>query len=252
MLPEVSTPELSPYSFPLVHSTNRILSALPVEDLQRLSPHLTPVSLRMKQVLMKQGGLIDSIVFPSSGVCSLVRVTEDGQTAEIAPVGSEGAIGLATFFGQADSPCDVVVQVPGTGHALPLDVFKTEMATRGALFNRVVRYSQAVMSQVVQTATCNALHSAEQRCCRWLLMTHDRVGRDEFPLTHEFVATMLGVRRPTVTLVLAELQRAGLISYRRGTVVILDRDRLAATSCECYRTVKTSFERLLPEIPTPV
>jgi CRP-like cAMP-binding protein len=249
MQTETPTQSAITYTAASPAATNRILSALPSEDYQRVAAHLKPITLRMKQVLTKQGEPIDHIVFPAGGVCSLVRVTEDGQTAEVASVGSEGAIGVSVFFGQIDSAYDVLVQVPGpAGHLLPVDAFKAEMGLRGALFNRIVRYNQALMTQIVQTATCNALHSAEQRCCRWLLMTHDRIGHDEFPLTHEFVATMLGVRRPTVTLVIAELQRAGLISHRRGMVTIMDRDRLLESSCECYRSVCASFGRLLPEV----
>jgi CRP-like cAMP-binding protein len=246
---ETQTRSAIAYTAASPQTTNRILLSLPPEDYQRVAGQLKPITLRMKQVLMKQGEPIEQIVFPAGGVCSLVRVTEDGQTAEVAPVGNEGAIGVSAFFGQVDSAFDVLVQVPGpAGHALPVDAFRAEMTMRGALFNRIVRYNQALMTQIVQTATCNALHSAEQRCCRWLLMTHDRIGHDEFPLTHEFVATMLGVRRPTVTLVIAELQRAGLISHRRGMVIIQDRDRLVETACECYRSVRASFGRLLPEV----
>ena len=230
-------------------SVNRILSSLPHEDFQRIAPHLKLVPLRSKDVFIKQGEPISNVLFPDGGVCSLVRVTEDGQAAEVAPVGNEGAIGMSVFFGQPDSAFDVIVQVPGpAGRALPAEIFKAEMAVRGALFNRIVRYNEALMSQVMQTATCNALHSAEERCARWLLMTHDRIGQDHFPLTHELVATMLGVRRPTVTLVVAALEKAGLISHGRANVTILDRDGLERTACECYRSVKTTFGRLLPDV----
>ena len=236
-----------------ISHTNKILSSLPKDDLDRLTPHLKVIPLRFKEVLVKQGEPVQHVVFPTGGVCSLVRVTDEGEAAELAPVGSEGAIGLSVFFGQADSAFDVIVQVPAPGgHILPTEIFKAEMALRGALFNRIVRYNEALMSQIMQTATCNALHSAEQRCCRWLLMTHDRVEADQFALTHEFVATMLGVRRPTVTLVIADLQRKGLISHRRGQVTILDRDSLQRASCECYRSVKSSFDRLLPELARAV
>jgi CRP-like cAMP-binding protein len=132
------------------------------------------------------------------------------------------------------------------------ELFNAEMEKRGAFYNHLVRYNQALMSQIMQTTVCNGLHSAEQRCCRWLLMSHDRAGADEFPLTHEFLATMLGVRRPTVTIVANQLQQAGLIQYRRGSVRITDRTKLEAASCECYATVREQMRRLMPDVQAPL
>jgi len=179
-----------------------------------------------------------------------VKTLQDGKSAEVATVGCEGVIGASVFFGQTDSAAEAVVQVPGTAaQQMPVAAFVNEMERRGAFYNRIIRYNQALMNQIMQTTVCNGLHSAEQRCCRWLLMTHDRARTTEFPLTHEFVALMLGVRRPTVTLVLLSLQRQGLVKHRRGRITIVDRPGLEAASWECYGTVKDSFRTLLPELP---
>ena len=146
-----------------------------------------------------------------------------------------------------------MIQVPdGSGYMMALEPFMAEMERRGAFYNRVIRYYQALMTQVMQTTVCNGLHSAEQRCCRWLLMTHDRVGSDELKLTHEFLSIMLAVRRPTITLIICKLERGGLVGNRRGSIRIVDRTALEAASCECYGTVKANFARLLPQIPSPI
>jgi CRP-like cAMP-binding protein len=227
---------------------NKLLASLPAEDFERLEPHLRIVPMKMRQRFHRQDEPIQDVYFPGGGACSLVKTLQDGQAAEVATIGGEGAIGASVFFGERIAECDVLVQVPGpAAYALSADIFNKEMDRRGAFFNRVIRYNQALMSQIMQTTVCNGLHSAEQRCCRWLLMTHDRAGKDEFSLTHEFLAAMLGVRRPTVTLVAASLQEAGLIRYRRGSVTIVDRARLEAASCECYQTVQSTWRRLLPE-----
>ena len=229
-------------------SPNRILASLPAADFQRIGPQLRSVPMKMKQTFHRQDEPIQDVVFPGGGSCSLVKTLRDGHAAEVATIGGEGAIGSSVFFGELIAECDVVVQVPGpTAYLLSADAFTAEMERRGPFFNRVVRYHQALMSQIMQTTVCNGLHSAEQRCCRWLLMTHDRSGKDEFSLTHEFLATMLGVRRPTVTLVAVGLQHAGFIQYRRGAVTIVNRAGLEAASCECYETVKSAWRRLLPE-----
>ena len=230
-------------------TTNRLLSSLPADEYDRVAPLLRVVSLTARQVLHKQGAPIRDVYFPGGGACALVKNMDDGRTTEIATVGAEGVIGASVFFSQHESSCDVVVQLPNeTAQVMAADAFKSEMARRGAFYNLVIRYNQGLMTQLMQTTACNGLHSVEKRCCRWLLTMHDRIERDEFPLTQEFLATMLGVRRPTVTLVAAALQQQGLISYRRGYVTIVDRKRLEAASCECYATVKASFARLLPEL----
>lgn len=232
-----------------VPSANKLLASLPPEDYRRVAPHLNTVPMKLRNRFHRQDALIDSVYFPEGGALSLVKTLGDGQVAEVATVGAEGAVGAGVFFGQRLADCDVVVQVSGPGaQVMSADVFNAEMERHGALFNRVIRFYQALMSQIMQTTVCNGLHSAEQRCCRWLLMTHDRVEDNEFPLTQEFLATMLGVRRPTVTLAANSLQRAGLIQYRRGAVRIIDRARLEAASCECYATVRDQMRRLLPDL----
>lgn len=236
----------------LEHPVNKLLATLQSDDYQRVLPQLTVVPLTFRQVLYKQGEVIQHVFFPGGGACSLTRVMRNGQIAEIATIGNEGVIGASVFFGDDQSFSETIVQVAdGDGFRMPVDAFVTEMARRGAFYNRVIRYSQALMSQVMQTTVCNGLHSVEQRCCRWLLMTYDRVGTSDLRLTHEFLSIMLGVRRPTVTLIMGDLQKAGLVENRRGMIHVIDRLGLERTSCECYQAVKANFARLLPEM-TPV
>jgi CRP-like cAMP-binding protein len=178
---------------------------------------------------------------------------QDGLVSEVATIGNEGLAGASVFFGETVSTGEMIVQVPdGHAYRLSVDAFNAEMARRERFHNLVVRYYQSFVNQIMQTTVCNALHTAEERGCRWLLMTHDRVRKDEFRLTHEFAAAMLGVRRPTMTLIAGSLQKAGLINYRRGYVTIVDRIGLEAAACECYEAVRTVFRRLLPEILDPV
>jgi CRP-like cAMP-binding protein len=228
---------------------NKLLATLPVDDYERIAAHLTTVPLRFKEVLYKQDALINHIFFPGGGACSLTKVMQDGRVAEIATVGNEGALGISVFFGDDQSFSETIVQVAqGDGYRMPADFFVAEMARRGAFYNRISRYSQALMSQVMQTTVCNGLHSVEQRACRWLLMTLDRVGNDKLRVTQEFMSVMLGVRRPTVTLVIGDLQKAGLIETQRGVIHVANRPGLEQASCECYETVKAAFARLLPEM----
>ena len=228
---------------------NKLLATIPADDFQRIAPHLTTVQLRFKEVLYKQDEAIKHIFFPGGGACSLTKVMQDGRVAEIATVGNEGALGTSVFFGDDRSFSETIVQVgEGEGFRMPVEAFVSEMARRGAFYNRIIRYSQALMSQVMQTTVCNGLHSVEQRACRWLLMTLDRVGNDNLRLTHEFMSVMLGVRRPTVTLIIGDLQKAGLIETQRGVIRVANRPGLEQASCECYETVKATFARLLPEM----
>jgi CRP-like cAMP-binding protein len=228
---------------------NKLLATLPPDEFDRILSQLTIVPLTFKQILYKQDEVIQYIFFPGGGACALTRVMRDGQIAEIATIGNEGVIGASVFFGDDQSFSQTIVQVADVeGFSMPVEAFVREMTRRGAFYNRIIRYSQALMSQVMQTTVCNGLHSVEQRCCRWLLMTCDRVGRRDVRLTHEFVSIMLGVRRPTVTLVMGDLQKAGLVENRRGTVHVIDRHGLEMTSCECYAAVKANFARLLPEM----
>jgi CRP-like cAMP-binding protein len=235
---------------PVNGPVNKLLATLPAEDHERIVSQLTVVPFKFKQILHKQDAIIKEIFFPGGGACSLTKIMGHGKVAEIATVGNEGVIGASVFFGDDRSFSETIVQVAeGDGFRMQVEAFVSEMARRGAFYNRVIRYSQALMNQVMQTAVCNGLHSVEQRCCRWLLMTDDRVGRNDLRLTHDFLAIMLGVRRPTVTLIMGDLQKAGLIENGRGTIHIMDRPGLEAASCECYETVKAAFARLLPEMP---
>ena len=225
-----------------VPSENRLLKTLPPDEYARVARHLHAVTMMAKQVFHKQGQPIRDVYFPGGGACSLIKVMDDGNVAQIATVGNEGIIGAGVFFGDELSAGEAIVQASdGEAHTMPIDAFIIEMARHGSFYDRVVRYSQAFTTQIMQTTVCNGLHSAEQRCCRWLLMTHDRVRQAEFGLTHEFLAVMLSVRRPTVTLIATKLQKAGLISYRRGYIRIIDRPALEKLSCECYETVKAQL-----------
>ena len=231
-------------------SLNKLLATLPAGEYQRLQANLILTPLNIRQVLHKEGQPIRDVYFPSGGACSLTKTMADGQTAEVATIGSEGVIGAGVFFGDDLSASDTFVQVAGcSAYKISTEHFIAEMDRREALYNRVTRYTQALLTQVMQSTVCNGLHSAEQRCCRWLLMTCDRVGTTELKLTHEFLAIMLGVRRPTVTLIIQSLHTAGLIDPTRGSINIVDLPGLKAASCECYQSVKTNFHRLLPELP---
>jgi CRP-like cAMP-binding protein len=235
-------------------SASKLLSTLPQVDRQRIASYLTSVPVAFKQVIYEQDDEIHDVYFPGSGAWSLTKTMEQGGTAEVATVGNEGMLGSSVFFGDPISHTEVIVQVGGDvpAYKMPVVAFKAEMEQRGAFYNVVIRYHQALAIQVQQTTACNALHPAEQRCCRWLLVTRDRVGNDDIKLTHEFLAVMLGVRRPTVTLIVGTLEKAGLIANgNRGAINIADRKGLEAASCECYAAVKANFARLLPEIPVP-
>jgi CRP-like cAMP-binding protein len=225
---------------------NRLLAALPAEDYARILPTLRTVPLEFKQVLLRPGDQIKAVYFPSKGVCSIVSVMGDGRLIEVAVVGSEGMIGITAFFGGEFSVAESIVQVPGgVGQTMPIEVFRREIARRGALHDIVGRYAQALMAMFVQSVACNGLHNVEERCARWLLMTNDRAG-NEFQLTQEFLAVMLGVRRSTVTEVMGTLQEAAIVGHAHGTTRILNRKALEARACECYGVVKSHYDRLLP------
>jgi CRP-like cAMP-binding protein len=224
---------------------NRLLALLPRPEYNRLFPNPRPISLEFKHVLYEPEALIDFAYFPSNGVVSQVTVMEDGAIIELSTVGNEGMIGLPIALGIAESSSKAVVQVPVIGLRMPADTLRAETSRDSPLRRLLLRYAGTFLFQISQTVACNGLHSVQQRCCRWLLMTHDRVRGDEFPITHEFLAQMLGVRRPSVTEVLRPLQQDGLIDYRRGKMVILDRKGLEGASCECYRTVRREYDRIL-------
>ncbi len=224
---------------------NRLLAALPRAEYERLLPKLEKASLALKEVVYEANGPIAHVLFPLSGVMSLVLITEGCLAVEVGTVGNEGLVGIPAFLGTDRSPTRVIAQVPGQAWRMEAPVFQEEMRRLGQLHGLVQRYTQALMTQMAQSIVCNHLHSVEQRMCRWLLMTHDRVGADDFPLTQEFLAEMLAIRRPTVTAAAGALQKAGLIGYHRGTMTVLDRKGLEAASCECYRAVEKELDRLL-------
>jgi len=227
-------------------SMNTLLASLPSDEHQRVSSQLTFRPLRVRQLLHKHGEPISEVYFPGRSVCSITNVMEDGAIVEVATVGREGLIGVSAVIGAPVASGDAIVQVAVDPAAvMGIDAFRREMDRRGAFYDRVTTYAQAFVNMLIQSVACNGLHSAEQRSCRWLLTTHDRVGQNEFPLTHEFLATMLGVRRPTVTLVMAELTRMGVVSHARGRVRILDREGLEAASCACYRHMRAAFDRVM-------
>ena len=228
-------------------SRNKLLAALPEGEYRRIAASLTPVSLTLKQLLHKHGSKIDTVYFPSGGVCSITNVMTDGRMVEVATIGNEGMVGMTIFLGGEIAPGETFVQVPdGTGHAMSADAFREQLDRRGPFYDVMSRYSQALHALIMQSAACNTLHSVEERAARWLLMTHDRVGAQEFQLTHEFLGYMLGVRRPTVSLVLGTLDNAGAIQNGMKKIRILNRQRLEKASCECYEAVQRTFDRLLP------
>jgi CRP-like cAMP-binding protein len=224
---------------------NRLLASLPGGDYDRLRPLLKPVHLAAKDVVVEANTPISHVYFPVAAVLSMVLVMEDGQAVEVATTGNEGMSGLPIYLGADRSPARVFCQVPGAAMRMEAGAFREEVGRGGPLNDLIRRFSQAVLNQISQTSACNRLHSIEQRLCRWLLMTRDRVGSDHFPLTQEFLAIMLGVKRPSVTVVASAFQKAGVIRYVRGKVEILDGERLESSACECYRVVKEEFTRLL-------
>ena len=228
-------------------SYNRLLAALPADEYQRIAPNLVSRPLRLRQVIHKPGDKLTEVFFTGRGICSITNKMEDGGVVEVATVGNEGFVGIGAALGDAIASGEAFVQVQGDpAQVMSVEMFQRELDRRGVFYDLISRYTQAFVGLVMQSVACNGLHSAEERCCRWLLMTHDRVQQNEFPLTHEYLAMMLGVRRPTVTLVMAELTSAGIISHVRGRIRIVDRPGLEGASCECYKTVKTLFDRLLP------
>ena len=203
------------------------------------------VALSVKEVIYEPFEPIPYIYFPETGVTSILVIMGDGKASEVGLVGNEGMLGLPVFLGAETSPGRSYSQVPGESRRMAAPAFTEVLPRAGTLARRLQRYTQALFTQVSQSAACNNLHEIAQRCCRWLLMTHDRVGGAEFVLTHEFLAAMLGVRRASVSAVAATLQRAGLIRYHRGQMTIINRPGLEAAACECYRIITTEYDRLL-------
>jgi CRP-like cAMP-binding protein len=224
---------------------NRLLARLPPVDFQRLRPHLKTRLVAVGQVFHRLNQPVRDVFFPNGGVASVTAVMNDGAMVEVATVGDEGFVGVHVLFGADMGVGETMVQVPDTNiEVLSVEMFRQELGRRGPFFECVQRYSQGFQILMMQSTACMALHPVLERCCRWLLMAHDRVRRDDFRLSHEFLAMMLGSTRPTVTVVAGTLQKAGLIKYVHGHITILDRRGLEAESCECYGTVKAHFDRL--------
>ncbi|HEY6186707.1 MAG TPA: Crp/Fnr family transcriptional regulator [Pyrinomonadaceae bacterium] len=224
---------------------NRLLAALPGEEYERLLPHLEPLSFPLGEVIYESGGHLDYVYYPTTAIISLLYIMENGATAEMGMTGNEGVVGIALFMGGSTMPNRAVVQSAGGVIRMKAKVLQDEFARGGQFQRSLLRYTQALITQISQTAVCNRLHSVEQQLCRWLLLSHDRIQADELIMTQELIADMLGVRREGVTVAAGRLQDMGLISYVRGRIKILDREKLEATVCECYRVVKDEFDRLL-------
>ena len=224
---------------------NGLLGALPRGEYRALQPLLAEEALEHAAVLFEPGEAIRSVYFPESGLVSLVAVMRNGAMAEAGIVGREGLVGLPVFLGSGASPFRAVVQVPGKARRMEAGAFRAELRRRRTLGPVLHRYTHAFLTHLGQSSACNSHHSVEQRCCRWLLLAQERQGTGEIPLTHEFLAAMLGVRRTGVTEVAGNLQRAGLIRYSRGRVEVLDREGLEAASCECFRVIQAAFDGLL-------
>ena len=227
---------------------NHLLDALPPEDYQRIAAHLELVPLKLGDILYEPGIKLRYVYFPTTAIVSLLYVMEDGASAEIAIVGNEGILGISLFMGGETTPSRAVVQSAGHGYRLRAQLLKDEFGRFGPFLRLLLRYTQALITQMAQTAVCNRHHSVDQQLCRWLLLSLDRLASSELSMTQELIANMLGVRREGVTEAAGKLQDAGLIHYRRGKITVVDRPRLEARSCECYQVVKTEFDRLLPYV----
>lgn len=225
---------------------NHLLAALPRPEWDRLAPHLERRTLPLGHVLYEAGTVLPHVYFPTSAIVSLLYVMEDGSSGEIAIVGNEGVVGVALFMGGETTPNRGVVQSAGAAYRLPGRVLKAEFARAGPVQRLLLRYTQALITQMGQTAVCNRHHSIEQQLCRWLLLSLDRLPTNELTMTQELIANMLGVRREGVTASAGRLQELGLITYRRGRIRVLDRAALERHACECYAVVKREFDRLLP------
>jgi CRP-like cAMP-binding protein len=226
---------------------NRLLASLPAADYERLAAELNPLELTLGRALYESGARLDSVYFPTTSVVSLLYVMTDGASAEIALVGNDGLVGVALFMGGETTPSRAVVQSGGWAFRLKSQLLKDEFNRGGALQHLLLRYTQALLTQMAQTAVCNRHHSIDQQLCRWLLLSLDRVPTGELNMTQELIANMLGVRREGVTEAAGKLQVAGLIQYSRGRITVVDRAELERRCCECYLVVKRECDRLLPE-----
>lgn len=224
---------------------NRLLTGLPQGDLDQFYSNLHPVSLSLKQVLCAAGTQIEDVYFVEDGLGSVVNTMANGTTIEVGMIGIEGVIGVSALLGAEVSAQTTLIQIPGAAYRMSASRCKAIFDQSAAFRAAVLRFAEAMLNLTAQTAACNRLHSVEQRCARWLLMASDRIGSDTMPMTHEFLASMLGVRRAGVTTTAGDLQRSGLIRYHHGQLTITDRDGLESSACECYRSDRDQLHRLL-------
>ena len=227
-------------------SDNRLLAALPAADLERLRPDLKPVMLSLGEVVYESGATLGYVYFPTTAIVSLLYVLADGGSAEIAVVGNDGVVGVSLFMGGETTPSRAVVQSAGSAYRLSAQRLKEEFTRGDDVQHLLLRYTQALITQMAQTAVCNRHHTLDQQLCRWLLLSMDRLQGSELVMTQELIANMLGVRREGVTEAALNLQKAGLIRYARGRITVLDRPGLEQRTCECYAVVKKESDRLLP------
>ena len=227
---------------------NKLLASLPAEDYRRLASHLRSAPLKNRQMLQRRGEPLHDVYFPDRSLCALVMPMSDGSAPEIAPVGAEGFIGVESALGMSRAFSDVTVHAAGDAvcHALSIDSFRRELDRGGTFHAAVMQYAFAFVEGLTHSVTCTGRHSVDARCCRWLLQAQDRLGCDELAVTHELLASMLGVRRPTVTLVIANLSRDGIVSASRGAICITDRAALEGRACVCYRAEQRRFDDPLP------
>lgn len=235
---------------PLQREDNRILAALAEEAQERIFPYLEEVTLPLGKVLYEPGDKMEYVYFPTNSIVSLLYVMESGSSAEISVVGNEGLVGISLFMGGESTCSRAVVQSGGTGYRLPGQRLIDEFNCHGSLMSLVLRYTQALITQMAQTAVCNRHHSIDQQLCRWLLLSLDRLPTNHLVMTQELIANMLGVRREGVTEAAGRLQKLGVIEYRRGHIEVIDRPKLERLSCECYAVVKKETDRLVETLPT--
>jgi CRP-like cAMP-binding protein len=226
---------------------NDLLRALPDAEWSRWQPKLEPVDLALGQVVYEAGRTLTHVIFPTTAIVSLLNVLEDGSSAEIAVVGHEGIVGISLFMGGESTPSRAVVQSAGGGFRLSSHALKEEFARNGPVMHLLLRYTQALITQMTQTAVCNRHHTLDQQLCRWLLLSLDRLTGNDLVMTQELIANMLGVRREGVTEAALKLQKLELIRYARGHITVLDRPGLEKRTCECYAVVKKEYDRLLPD-----
>lgn len=237
--------DLDPSQF----QTNRLLAALPTEDYQRLLPSLEAIPFQVKDTLYERDQPIEYVYFPLSGMASILVVLDDDTYIEAGIAGSEGMVGLPVFFGAKTAPTVSFYQIPGIAVRMRSDLFRAEIGRNSALVSILQGYAQAHFTMLSQNIACNSQHTVEQRCARWLLFTYDRMEKNEFLLTQEFLSQMLGVRRAGVSVAMGSLQKAGYVHYRRGLITILDRAGLESVACQCYAVVATAYQQMLKSLP---